>query len=412
MGRVAATGRSLPDDLDTSVRPSPPEARALVARFGSPLYVYDLDEVERRYRSFLSAFAYRPLECHYAIVCNKNPLIVRRLYELGAGIHANTPGDAFAALAAGIEPDRIVYSGTNLTRADLDFLLERRIPLNLDSLDQLRDVAAAARGGRIGLRVLIDDPTKRNRIGVDPSELGEAVALARRAGVDVVGLHMYAGTNTRRASRYLECLNRLIAASDAVADLEYIDIGGGFGVGYRDGEADLDLAVVGREISDRMLSLRRRRRRPVRLVVEPGRTLVATSGSLLVTVVSVKERGGRRFVGVDSTVGNIVVPSVYHGFHRIEMLGRVGPDLDLPTDVCGNTTHSGDFLARDIRLPRVAPGDLLALRDVGAYAYAMSSHFLNRPRPAEVVLDGARPVLTTRRETFVDLVALHEPVPA
>src|SRR5918999_5515345 len=105
MGRVAATGRSLPDGLDTSVRPSPPEARALVARFGSPLYVYDLDEVERRYRSFLSAFAYRPLECHYAIVCNKNPLIVRRLYELGAGIHANTPGDAFAALAAGIEPD-------------------------------------------------------------------------------------------------------------------------------------------------------------------------------------------------------------------------------------------------------------------------------------------------------------------
>jgi diaminopimelate decarboxylase len=384
----------------------------LVARFGSPLYVYDLDEVERRYRRFLSAFAYRPLECHYAVVCNKNPLIVRRLCELGAGIHANTPGDAFAALAAGVEPYRIVYSGTNLTPSDLEFLLQRRIALNLDSLDQLRSVAAAARGGRVGLRLLIDDPAKRNRIGIHPSELGEAVALARRACINVVGLHMYAGTNTRRPSRYSECLDRLIASSDLLPDLEYLDVGGGFGIGYRDGEPDLDLATVGRELSEKMRWLCNRRNRAVRLVVEPGRTLVATSGSLLVTVVSVKERGGRRFVGVDSTVGNIAVPSVYHGFHRIEVLGRAGPDLDITTDVCGNTTHSGDFLARDVRLPGVAPGHLVALRDVGAYAYAMSSHFLNRPRPAEVVLDGARPVLTTRRETFEDLVALHQPVPA
>jgi diaminopimelate decarboxylase len=161
-----------------------------------------------------------------------------------------------------------------------------------------------------------------------------------------------------------------------------------------------------------MRALSARRGRPIRLLVEPGRTLVATCGSLLATVVSVKERPARRLIGVDSTVGNIVVPSVYHGFHRVVALGSRAPDLEVPTDVCGNTTHSGDFLARDVRLPQVAPGDLLALRDVGAYAYAMSSHFLNRPRPAEVVLAGAGRVLTTRRETFEDLVALYKPVPA
>jgi diaminopimelate decarboxylase len=400
------------DDPDGPLRPSPTEARALVVRFGSPLYVYDLEEVERRYCRFVRAFSYRPLECHYAIVCNKNPLVVRRLCELGAGVHANTPGDAFAALVAGVPADRIVYSGTNLTRVDLEYLLERRIPLNLDSIDQLRDLAACSHRGRVGLRILIDDPQKRNRIGIDPSELDEALEVARMARISVVGLHMYAGTNTRRPSRFLTCLDRLLAVSDALPDLDYIDIGGGYGVGYRDGEPDLDVRTVGEAISERMRALSARRGRPIRLLVEPGRTLVATCGSLLATVVSVKERPARRLIGVDSTVGNIVVPSVYHGFHRVVALGSRAPDLEVPTDVCGNTTHSGDFLARDVRLPHVAPGDLLALRDVGAYAYAMSSHFLNRPRPAEVVLAGAGRVLTTRRETFEDLVALYKPVPA
>jgi diaminopimelate decarboxylase len=383
-----------------------------VAQFGSPLYVYDAAEVERRYRSLIRAFPYQPLECHYAIVCNKNPFIVRRLCELGAGVHANTPGDAFAAVAAGVPADRIVYSGTNLTRADLDYLLQRRIPLNLDSVDQLRDLAARSRGGRLGLRLLVDDPGKRNRIGIEPSELGEALRIAQTAGLEIVGLHMYAGTNTRRPSRFLDCLDHLLTASDAVPGLQYVDIGGGFGIGYRPGEADLDVNAVGRQVAQRMSALSHRRGRPIRLLLEPGRVLVATSGSLLVTVVSVKHRGGRRFVGVDSTVGNIVVPSVYHGYHRIEALTRRGPDLDVSTDVCGNTTHAGDYLARDVRLSQVEKGDLLALRDVGAYAYAMSSHFLNRPRPAEVVLDRAKAVLTTRRETFEDLVTLQQPLPS
>jgi diaminopimelate decarboxylase len=134
--------------------------------------------------------------------------------------------------------------------------------------------------------------------------------------------------------------------------------------------------------------------------------LVGSSGTLLATVISVKERGGRRYVGVDTTVGNIAVPSVYHGHHRVEALGACGEVDDVPTDVCGNTTHSGDFLGRDLRLPRLEPGDLIALRDVGAYAYAMSSHFLNRPRPAEVVLVDEDALLTTRRETLSDLVSL------
>src|SRR5688572_17798469 len=132
-------------------------ASDLLARFGSPLYVYEAGRVRRAFHNFRSAFPYEPIDFHYAIVCNKNAYLVRLLVELGAGIHANTPGDAHAALAAGVMPDRIVYSGTNLNAADFDYLLSRSIHMNLDSLDQLRDLAALRQAGEVGLRLLIDD---------------------------------------------------------------------------------------------------------------------------------------------------------------------------------------------------------------------------------------------------------------
>lgn len=379
-------------------------ARELLARFGSPLYVYDAEAVRHAYGRFRAAFPYPHLEVHYAIVCNKNPYLVRLLRDLGVGIHANTPGDAYAALRAGVPAARIVYSGTNLSAADLDYLLGHGIRTNLDSLDQLRD--RARRGpGEAGLRLLIDEPERPNRIGVAPGELAEALAIASAAGLRLTTLHMYAGTNTLRLERFLECLDRMIDASEALPDLEALDLGGGYGVAYRDGQRPLDLEELGREAARRLAALSARRGRPVRLLVEPGRVLVAGAGTLLTTVVSVKERGGRRYVGVDTTVGNIVVESVYHPYHRLAALDAQGAALPVPTDVCGNTTHSRDYLARSCRLPELRPGDLLALRDVGAYGYAMSSHFLNRPRPAEVVLDGGEAHLTTRRETFADLTA-------
>ena len=379
-------------------------------RFGSPLYVYDLREVERRYLRFVQAFPYRPLECHYALVCNKNPVIVRRLHELGAGVHANTPGDAFAALAAGVPAEDVVYSGTNLTGADLDYLLALGVALNVDSLDQLRDVVRRGGCRSVGLRFLIDDPAKRNRIGVSPRELLEALLIADAGGVRVAGLHMYAGTNNHRRIA-LPRLRRPAACGGRDAPRPRVREPrrrlrdrvprGGAGSRRRRDRAGGDAAAA-----VALASARARNPADPRAGPRPGRVrgLAADDGRL--------GEAPRR-------------PALRRSGHhrrehrRAERLPRLPPaggarrraaeTLELTTDVCGNTTHSGDFIARDVRLPRVEPGDVLALRDVGAYAYAMSSHFLNRPRPAEVVLDGGEAILTTRRETLDDLVALYEP---
>jgi diaminopimelate decarboxylase len=277
--------------------------------------------------------------------------------------------------------------------------------MNLDSLDQLRDLASLGGASEVGLRLLIDDEDHPNRIGVTAAELTAALEIAQGSKLRITGLHMYAGTNTLKAGRFIACLERMIEASDGLPDLEYLDVGGGFGVAYKEERSRLDLQTLGREVSRRLQALSQKRGRTIRLIIEPGRLLIAEAGTLLMKVVSVKERGGRRYIGVDSTVGNIVVESVYHPYHRIEALAPRGQTLEIPTDVCGNTTHSRDYLGRSCRLPELLPGDILALLDAGAYGYAMSSHFLNRPRPAEVVLDGGAFHLTTRRETFADLLA-------
>ena len=150
----------------------PEHTAGLLAEFGSPLYVYDASRIEQALRRFQQAFPYDPLASYYAIVCNKNRYIARLLSDLGVGVHANTPGDAFAALRAGVPRDSIQYSGTNLSSADFDWLIENGIQhVNLDSLDQLRDWTARRPAAGIGLRLLVDDERSANRIGVTPAEL-------------------------------------------------------------------------------------------------------------------------------------------------------------------------------------------------------------------------------------------------
>lgn len=378
-----------------------PVPRDLLERFGSPLYVYQAEAIRQAFEQFRSAFPYPHLQIYYAIVCNKNPYLVKLLHQMGAGVHANTPGDAFAALQCGISPSAIVYSGTNLDRDDMQFLLGQGVRLHLDSLDQLR-LRAAFGPGEVGLRFWL--PEGAPRIGVAREELAEAQDIARSASLKIRGLHMYTATNSRKVDPFMSALERLIQAAAELPDLEFLDLGGGYGVGYRPGQSSLDVVRLGQQVSQRMTLFSEQRGQPIHLFLEPGRILVARSGSLYMRVISVKERQGRRYVGVDSTVGNIVVESVYHPYHRVEAVEARGPALEIPTDICGNTTHSRDYLARSCSLPHLEVGDILALHDVGAYGYAMSSHFLNRPRPAEVVVEGDRITLTTRRETLQDLL--------
>ncbi|MFN7946729.1 MAG: decarboxylase [Blastocatellia bacterium] len=382
-------------------------AAQLIAEYGSPLYVYEADRLRRTIAQITGAVPYQRTRFFFASVVNGNVALLRIFRECGWGLHASTPGDVFLGLHAGFAPEQIVYSGSNLGRAEMAEMLERRIgTLNLDSLSQL-ELLCAVRSAhqlsdfspRLGFRLNLPEITGESRIGVSVAELREAVKIAARAGLKVSGLHFYRGTGTNATEAFTESIAAVLAVGANLPDWQYLDFGGGFGYPYRADEAGFDWPQFGAELSRQLSELNR----PVELFIEPGRAAIAGCGTLLATVVSVKWQGEKQIIGVDSSIANIAVISVHGGYREISAVKNHDDQSHL-TDVCGNTTYSRDYLGRGCRMPAMQPGDVIAIFDVGAYGYAMSSHFLHRPRPAEVLIEQGRHRLIRRREDYAVLL--------
>lgn len=390
-GILANSLNTLPFSIDT--------AQELLATYGSPLYVYQLDLLSDTINHITNSIPYPQTQFHFASVTNGNVALLQIFKDHGWGIHANTPGDIYLALKAGFTADRIVYSGSNLDRAEMQQILAWGIQtLNLDSLSQLdlltdiyRDEYAKP---HIGLRLNFPPLTGESRIGVHPDDFGKAVEIACQAGLTIDGIHFYRGTGTNATQAFTAAIDTILALANQLPDWSYLDFGGGFGYPYHHDKVAFDWVEFGQVLSDRLSRLDRK----IQLEIEPGRAAIAGSAVLLARVVAVKWQGDKQILGVDTTVANLSVPSVHGGYREIVSWDH-SEELFV-TDVCGNTTYSRDYLGRNCQLPRLKIDDIMAILDVGAYGYAMSSHFLHRPRPAEVLLDGNQHRLIRQREDY------------
>jgi diaminopimelate decarboxylase len=367
--------------------------------YGSPLYVYQLDRLSSTISHITNSIPYPQTQFQFASVTNGNVALLNIFKNHDWGIHANTPGDIYLALAAGFKPDRIVYSGSNLDRSELRQMLEWGIHIiNLDSLSQLEVLADVYSREyakpRLGFRLNYPPLTGDSRIGVHPDEFAEAVNIARQAGLTIEGLHFYRGTGTNATQAFVDAIDTLLSIASSLPDWTYLDFGGGFGYPYHHDKAAFDWVEFGGILSERLSKLDRK----IQLTIEPGRAAIAGCAVLLARVVSTKWQDKKQIVGVDTTVGNLSVPSVHGGYREI-VTWQNGDEL-FTTDICGNTTYSRDYLGRNCQLPRLKIDDIIAILDVGAYGYAMSSHFLHRPRPAEVLLDNSDHRLIRQREDY------------
>jgi diaminopimelate decarboxylase len=375
-------------------------AERLLSTYGSPLYVYQADRLRQTLEHITRSIDYPHVQFHFASVTNGNIALLQLIQQAGWGLHANTPGDVFLGLKAGFTPDRIVYTGSNLNRADIQQLIEWKIDrFNFDSLSQLRDFCEYSPSQpksirpEIGLRLNSPELTGDSRIGINPAEFEKANEIAQKHGLNITGLHFYRGTGTNATAAFTQAIDRLIAIAQQLPDWRTLDFGGGFGYPYRGG-AVFDWEEFGAAITERLSALSR----PIKLVIEPGRSAIAGCGILLAKVVSVKWFGDRQIVGVDTTVSNLSVPAVHGGYRAIATWET--SDARYQTDICGNTTYSRDYLGRNCCLPKLQIGDAIAILDSGAYGYAMSSHFLHRPRPAEVLIDAKGDRLIRQREDY------------
>jgi diaminopimelate decarboxylase len=385
------------------------------ARHGTPLYLYSRAAVEAAYAAYDSAFAPVPHRVCYALKANASGAILRVLAGLGAGADIVSGMEMRAALRAGFTADRIVFSGVGKTDAELDLGLEQGVGLfNAESEAEIARIAAAAssrgRTARVALRVNPDiDPRshpyistglRENKFGTDIALAPEILARARSLpGVRMVGLQCHIGSQITDLEPLEESARELAALSRRLLDegfaLETIDIGGGLGVDY-DGSGGPTPSSFAARVLPELKGL------PLTVLVEPGRSLVAGAGVLLTRVLDVKQNRARTFVVVDAGMNDLLRPALYGAFHRIEPVTLRGRRA-VRVDVVGPVCETADFLARDREIEAVEPGELLAVRDAGAYAFSMSSTYNMRPRPAEALVEDGAARLIRRRETFEDL---------
>ena len=405
----------------------------LAEKYGTPLYVYSQATLLHHLKQVQSAFAEaRPILC-FSIKTNGNIHIARLMREHGSGFDVTSGGELYRALKAGGDPKQIVFAGVGKTDDEMRYALETDILFfNVESEQELHTLGTVAKGmgkvARATLRVNPDLPPKTHaktdtsvkgvKFGLDIETILEvAQGVVGHPNLQVVGLHMHLGSpivNTEPYRQGAEKGVKLIAALRKQGHpVEYLNMGGGFGIHYRKQEAPPASAFA-------TVILPAVRETKCRLVLEPGRFIVGNAGLLLSRVIFTKESGGKSYVIQDAAMNDLIRPTLYDSFHRIWPVapapGLPAPPADyedsipetFPQNVVGPVCESGDFLARDRNLPRMTRGDLLATFSAGAYGMAMSSNYNSRCRAAEVLVTGRTHRLIRRRETYQDLVRAEE----
>ena len=389
---------------------------------GTPVHVYSRALMDVRYRALDTAFAGRPHRVHYAIKANATLAIVRRMRALGAGADANSAGEIEVALRAGFRPDEIVFTGVGKTPDELAWAVSLGLAaINAESPGEMHRIAgfAAAQGvqARVAVRINPDiDAGSHPHISTGGSatkfgvSLDDAAAMirvmARQASLKVVGLHVHVGSQITkpeplaRAALAVTELARTLAA-DGIA-LEHLDVGGGLGIAYEPGQTVVPVEDYARAV------LGATRDSGLTLVLEPGRWIVGPAGVLVAQVVDLKPQpGGRWFVVIDAGMTDLLRPALYGAWHQIEPVApRSGPPVR--GDIVGPVCETSDTLGRDRELPSLDVGDLLAIRDTGAYGAVMASNYNRRLTAAEVMVDDDTWRVVRRRQTVDDLLQWDE----
>ncbi len=396
----------------------------IAAEVGTPFYLYSAATVRHHYQVFDQAFAGVDHLVCYSVKANSSLAVLRLMAQLGSGADVVSGGELFRALNAGIPADRIVYSGVGKRDDEIRYALDSGILMfNVESGEELKAINRVARDLRkaapVAFRVNPDvDPKthpyistglKKNKFGIPAPE---AMALYQEASrmehIRVEGVDAHIGSQLTTAEPFAEAVGKLVGLVRKLEaegiPIRYLDLGGGLGIPYSSEDPPLP-ADYARTVLEAAGGLGKK------LLFEPGRVLVGNAGLLVTRVLYNKDTGDKRFVIVDAAMNDLVRPCLYDAYHRIAPVMRAERE-ETVVDVVGPICESSDFLARDRLLPRVSPGELLAVFSAGAYGFSMSSSYNSRPRVAEVMVEGDRFTVVRARETLEDLVRGEKPLHA
>jgi diaminopimelate decarboxylase len=403
--------------VEGSLRCGSLSVKELADRFGTPLYLYDFQHIRDRVETFRQAFEGLDLLLAYSVKANGNLGLLRRLGELGVGADIVSGGELYRALKAGIQPGKIVFAGVGKTDDELKAGLDARIySFNVETVSELHRLEEMAReregrapfGIRINPDILSPTPHEYTRTGHAESKFGLPVQVAvgmyrwaaTRPHLQIRGIDVHIGSQIVEPGPYKRALRSVLEVVHLLKKegihLKYLDLGGGYGIPY-DGEG-MDILAMGRELAPLVKSS------GLRLVLEPGRSMVGSAGLLVTRVLAVKVAGAKTFVITDAGMTELLRPSHYGAYHGIRpVVEQEGREMRV-VDVVGPVCETGDFLALDREMPLPKRGELLGVESAGAYGFVMASNYNARPRPPEVLVDGDEVALVRERESYEDLV--------
>jgi len=393
--------------------------KELANKYQTPYYVYDFDHITNQYTELKDAFKARKSLVAYAVKANSNLSVIKHLANLGAGADCVSIGEVKRALKVGIAPYKIIFSCVGKIDDEIRQALELDIlMINVESDAELQRVEIIAKElnktARISIRVNPNiDPQTHPYIstGLHENKFGVDIDTAKRMyiqcknsdNLDSVGIHCHIGSQLTQLEPIKESVKivaDLVRNLKAInIELSFMDIGGGLGIVY-DNEKLIDTNEYAQSVLETMFGL------DITVVCEPGRFLVGNSGIFVTKVLYEKVNGEKRFVIVDGAMNDLIRPSLYDAYHKIEVLNdnEECSDCNLVGPVC----ESGDFFAKNIDLPKTEHNDLVAIYSAGAYCFTMASNYNTRGRVAEIAIENGQDRLIRKRETFEDIIALEE----
>lgn len=396
---------------------------ALAERHGTPAFVYSRAAVAVAWQAWRRAFAARDALICYALKANSNLAVVNLLARLGAGFDVVSGGELERVLAAGGEPGKVVFSGVGKSAAEIRRALAAGVKcFNVESegelsrLDRLAGEMSVTAPASIRVNPNVDPGTHPYiTTGLDANKFGigyeRALDSCRRAAamdnVDLIGIDCHIGSQVAAVEPYVHAVEKLLALIEQLEEsgiaVRHVDIGGGFGIRYRD-ETALDPACLAAAVTALI---------PERyaIILEPGRSIVGAAGVLLTRVEYLQTNNARHFAIVDAAMNDLLRPALYQAWHDIVAVDENSRAAGREYDVVGPVCETGDFLGLQRRLA-IEPGDLLAVLAVGAYGFSMSSNYNSRPRAVELLVDGDQAHVIRERETIAQLTAGETLAPA
>ncbi|WP_044416487.1 diaminopimelate decarboxylase [Halarcobacter anaerophilus] len=393
--------------------------KKLADKYQTPYYVYDFDYISNQYNELKTAFKARKSLIAYAVKANSNLSVIKHLANLGAGADCVSIGEVKRALKVGIPSYKIIFSGVGKIDDEIRTALELDIlMINVESAAELDRVELIAKElgkvARISIRVNPNiDPQTHPYIstGLHENKFGVDIDTAKRMyiqcnnseNLEPVGIHCHIGSQLTQLEPIKESVKivaDLVKNLKAIKiELSFMDVGGGLGIIYNE-EKLIDTNEYAQAILETMFGL------DITVVCEPGRFIVGNAGTFITKVLYEKINGEKRFVIVDGAMNDLIRPSLYNAYHKIEVLND-NKELSL-CNLVGPVCESGDFFAKDVSLPKTKHNDLVAIYSAGAYCFTMASNYNTRGRVAEIAVQNGVDKLIRKRETFEDIIALEE----